>query len=118
LAGTSAPPRQPLDTPVQRSQERSLPGVPDRCPTRRRWVDGLARDLGDLGALLIAAFTLRTAFLIHHFWTDQEPMSRQMTQFIKDIALTGGALILFVLYSIFGGELDYQIVDPLFSLTP
>ena len=32
----------------------------------------------DLGALLIAAFTLAAALLIHHFWTDQEPMTRQM----------------------------------------
>ena len=74
----------------------------------------------DLGALLIAVFTLAAAFLIHHFWTDQDPMQRQMemTQFMKDIALTGGALILFVLYAGFGDELGFQIVDPLWSLSP
>jgi uncharacterized membrane protein YphA (DoxX/SURF4 family) len=32
----------------------------------------------DLGALLIAAFTLPTAFLIHHCWTDQDRMTQQM----------------------------------------
>lgn len=73
----------------------------------------------DLGALLIAAFTLPTAFLIHHFWTDQDPMSRQMemTQFMKDIALSGAALILFVLYAVFGDELGFQMVGPLFDLS-
>jgi uncharacterized membrane protein YphA (DoxX/SURF4 family) len=73
----------------------------------------------DLGALLIAAFTLAAAFLIHHFWTDQDPMVRQMemTQFMKDIALTGAALLVFVLYAVFGDELGFQIVDPLFDLS-
>jgi uncharacterized membrane protein YphA (DoxX/SURF4 family) len=39
----------------------------------------------DLGALRNAAFTLPTAFLIHHFWTDQDPMTQQMemTQFMR-----------------------------------
>ncbi len=73
----------------------------------------------DLGALLIALFTIFAAFLIHHFWTDQDPMSGQieMTQIMKDVALTGGALILFVLYSVLGDDLGYQIVAPLFDLS-
>jgi hypothetical protein len=42
----------------------------------------------------------------------------EMTQFMKDISLAGAALILFVLYAVFGDELGYQIADPLWSLSP
>jgi hypothetical protein len=46
-------------------------------------------------------------------------MQRQMemTQFMKDIALTGGALILFGLYALFGDVLGFQIVGPLSDLS-
>ena len=56
---------------------------------------------GDLGALLLAAFLLGTAILIHGFWTDSEPMARehQKIQFNKDVALAGGALAFFWVFS-------------------
>jgi putative oxidoreductase len=49
---------------------------------------------GDLGALLLAAFVIATAVLMHAFWRESEPMSRQMemVQFNKDVALAGAAL--------------------------
>jgi putative oxidoreductase len=53
----------------------------------------------DVGAILLALFTLSTAVLIHSFWRDKEPMMRmnEMVQFQKDIALTGASLILLYL---------------------
>lgn len=46
-----------------------------------------------LGATMLATFTAATAFGIHHYWSypaDQAYM--QMIHFMKNIALTGGAL--------------------------
>lgn len=72
----------------------------------------------DLGAILLGLFTLLTAVLMHHFWTETEPMARQMemTQFMKDIALTGAALILlYLVWSLDGGG-GFTITDPLFDV--
>jgi uncharacterized membrane protein YphA (DoxX/SURF4 family) len=71
---------------------------------------------GDLGALMLAAFLLPTAFLFHGFWQERDPMTRQneMAQFLKDVSLAGAALLVFVLYARFGEELGLTITDPLF----
>jgi len=52
---------------------------------------------GDLGSLLLVLFLLSTAFLIHGFWKESEPMSKQleMVQFNKDLALAGASLAFF-----------------------
>jgi uncharacterized membrane protein YphA (DoxX/SURF4 family) len=52
---------------------------------------------GDLGSLLLALFLLGAAFLMHAFWKETDPMSRQMEmiQLNKDIALAGAALAFF-----------------------
>jgi putative oxidoreductase len=49
---------------------------------------------GDLGAILLAAFLLPTAFVMHAFWKETEPMAKQMemVHFNKDVALMGGSL--------------------------
>jgi putative oxidoreductase len=41
---------------------------------------------GDLGSLLLAAFLPATAVLMHAFWTETDPMAKQMemVQFQKD----------------------------------
>ena len=72
----------------------------------------------DVGAILLALFTLLTAFLIHRFWIDKEPMARQMemTQFFKDLALAGGALVLLYLAWELEGDLALTITDPLFNV--
>lgn len=72
----------------------------------------------DLGAILLALFTLAAAVLMHGFWRDQEPMARQteMVQFLKDLALCGGALILLYLAWEFGDDLGLTITDPLFDV--
>lgn len=73
---------------------------------------------GDLGALALIAFLVPTALLVHHFWTDTDPQSRQMeqTMFLKDVALAGGALAFFVVYAYAGFALDIVITNPVFDL--
>ena len=56
---------------------------------------------GDLGSLLLVAFLLPTALLMHAFWKETDPMAKQMemVQFNKDLALAGGAFVLFWTFS-------------------
>lgn len=72
----------------------------------------------DLGALLYAAFTLPSAFVIHHFWTDDDPMTQQneMSQFMKNISLTGASLIAFTYFVTVGEAGAFQITANLFDL--
>ncbi|MEN9324544.1 MAG: hypothetical protein RL414_298 [Actinomycetota bacterium] len=51
----------------------------------------------DLGALLIAAFLIPTAFIMHTFWkeTDATAKQNETIGFFKDLSLAGAALILF-----------------------
>jgi putative oxidoreductase len=73
---------------------------------------------GDLGALALIAFLVPTALLVHGFWKDTDPQTRQMeqTMFMKDIALAGGALAFFVVYAYAGFALDIAITNPVFDL--
>ncbi len=49
-----------------------------------------------LGAAALFIFTLLTSFLIHHFWSyPPEAAQLQMIQFMKNIAILGGALYIF-----------------------
>jgi len=81
---------------------------------------GLSLLLGiwaDLGALLVALFLFPTAILMHAFW--KEPGDARMmeqTQFMKDSALGGAALILLGLISYAGHGLGLTITGPLFHL--
>ncbi len=70
----------------------------------------------DLGALLLAIFLIPTAFLMHPFWKETEPMAKQneMISFQKDIALAGAALLILALYAGYAPELGLTITDPLF----
>lgn len=54
----------------------------------------------DIGALLLIIFLLPAAFMMHNFWTIEEPESRQNEQihFMKDLALAGGAFFIWYLY--------------------
>ena len=56
---------------------------------------------GDLGALLLALFLFPTAVMMHAFWKESDPTSRQMeqVQFLKDVSLGGAALVLLWLFS-------------------
>ena len=68
----------------------------------------------DLGALLLVVFLVPTAVMMHNFWSVDDPQSKQMeqTQFLKDIALAGAALMLFVFFAT-TPELGLTITGPL-----
>lgn len=72
----------------------------------------------DIGLLLIAAFVLPTAFLMHPFWKMEGEMAQlQQSQFMKNVALGGAALMLFALIANAGGDLGLMITGPLVSLS-
>jgi uncharacterized membrane protein YphA (DoxX/SURF4 family) len=72
----------------------------------------------DLGALLLVIFLVPTALLMHNFWSETDPQTRtnEMTQFNKDIALAGAALMLFAFFAYAGDDLGLTITGPLFNL--
>jgi putative oxidoreductase len=71
----------------------------------------------DLGALLLVVFLVPTALLMHGFWRETEPQSRQleMVQFQKDLALAGASLMLFGFFA-HVDDLGLTITGPLFHL--
>jgi putative oxidoreductase len=71
----------------------------------------------DLAGLMIAAFTVSTAFLVHHFWTDDEAQRQQtMVNHLKDLALAGAGLALFALFAGFGDDIGLTVTGPAFDL--
>ncbi len=50
----------------------------------------------DVGALLLIAFLIPTSFMMHAFSREEDPQTQQMqmAMFMKNVALTGGALII------------------------
>lgn len=85
------------------------------------FLGGLGVILGvwmDIAALGLALYSLITGFVVHHFWTDDDPQMQQteMTMFMKNLALTGGGLALFALASTAGAELGLTLTEPVFSL--
>jgi uncharacterized membrane protein YphA (DoxX/SURF4 family) len=83
-------------------------------------IGGLYVALGiyaDLGGLLLAIFLILSAFKMHNFWTitDEQAKQAEMTSFMKNIALAGAALIIFVLVGT-GGEFGPSITEGIFNL--
>jgi putative oxidoreductase len=72
---------------------------------------------GDLGALLLVAFLIPVTWYMHGFWRETDPMQRvnQMTHFSKNVALLGGALILFYAWNQLQGDAGLSLTDPLFD---
>ncbi|MDH6280259.1 putative oxidoreductase [Rhodococcus sp. LBL1] len=72
----------------------------------------------DLGSLLLVAFLVPTAALMHNFWAESDPQARQMEmiQFNKDIALAGAALMLFAFFA-HTGDLGLTLTGPLFTIS-
>ncbi len=83
-------------------------------------IGGLYIALGiyaDLGALLIAAFLIPTAVLMHSFWkeTDATAKQNESIAFFKDISMAGAALIIFVLVAT-GTDFGPSITSAFFTL--
>ncbi len=72
----------------------------------------------DLAALGLVAYSLIAAFWVHHFWTDEDPMTQQleMSMFMKNLSMAGGGLILFAFLAAVGDGVDFMITDPVFDL--
>src|ERR671925_1308517 len=70
----------------------------------------------DLGALLLVAFLVPVAFFMHGFWreTDEQMKANQMAHFMKNMAIAGGALVLFYSYNQLQADAGLSITDPLF----
>jgi uncharacterized membrane protein YphA (DoxX/SURF4 family) len=81
-------------------------------------VGGLSVLLGiwpDLGSLVLAAFLLPTAVMMHPFWKEQgEARMMEQIQFNKDLALGGAALMFAGLFAIAGDAVGLTITGPLF----
>jgi putative oxidoreductase len=72
---------------------------------------------GDLGALMIAAFLLLITPLMHAFWRETDAMQKQMqmTNFLKNFALLGGALVMFFAWNQLQADAGLSLTDPLFD---
>ena len=71
----------------------------------------------DLAALGLVAYSLIAAFWVHHFLTDDDPMTQQveMSMFMKNLSIAGGGLILFAFLAAVGDGVDLMITDPVFD---
>jgi uncharacterized membrane protein YphA (DoxX/SURF4 family) len=71
----------------------------------------------DLGALLIALFSIVSAFMMHNFWTIEDATAKQgeTASFFKNLALGGAALMLFVLIGQ-GASIGASLGSPFFNL--
>lgn len=71
----------------------------------------------DLAALLLAGFLVPTSFIMHRFWglADAQMAQNQQIHFMKNMAMTGAALVLFAFFQQFGTEVDLTLTDPLFK---
>ena len=70
----------------------------------------------DLAALGIAAYCLIAMFMVHHFWTDTDDMTKnmEMSQFMKNLSIAGGGIVIFVLSGAgipMGAELGSRLFD-------
>ncbi|MGH3035549.1 MAG: DoxX family protein [Gaiellaceae bacterium] len=72
---------------------------------------------GDLGALAIALFLALITPLMHAFWRETDEMQKQaqMSNFMKNFALLGGALVLFFAWNQLQGDAGLSLTDPLFD---
>lgn len=55
-----------------------------------------------IGAILLVIFMVPTTFIMHQFWgvEDKQTAQMQMTMFLKNLSMLGGALIIVYLYSV------------------
>lgn len=70
----------------------------------------------DLGALMLVVFLVPAAVMMHGPWKVTEPQDKQMeqTQFFKDLALAGAALMLFAFFAT-APDLGLTVTGPALS---
>lgn len=70
----------------------------------------------DLGALLLVLFLIPVSLFMHPFWKESDAQARQMEQinFLKNVGLIGGALILFYVVNQ-AQDIPAGITGPLFG---
>ncbi|MGI8726596.1 MAG: DoxX family protein [Solirubrobacterales bacterium] len=70
----------------------------------------------DLGALLVIPFLAPAAFMMHAFWKESDPQMQQneMAHFMKNLSMTGAAIMLFWLYNQ-SQDLPLSITEALFG---
>ncbi len=58
----------------------------------------------EVGTALLVLFLFPTAFLVHAYWKESDTMEKahQQAHFMKNLALAGGALILFWMANVIG----------------
>lgn len=66
----------------------------------------------DLAALGLAAFVLAAGLMMHRFWQETDPQTKQVeiAQFMKNVAIAGGALVI----ASIGDGAPYTITDGIF----
>lgn len=66
----------------------------------------------DLGALLLAIFLLISAFMMHNFWTIEDPTQKmnETVAFCKNLSMAGAALIILAVIAN-GGDLGAHLGD-------
>jgi putative oxidoreductase len=71
----------------------------------------------DVGALMIAAWGIPTAWFIHGWWRYDDAEARQTQQviFLRNVAFIGASIILFGAFVAIGDDLRYVITGPLFD---
>ena len=71
----------------------------------------------DLGALLLFIFLVPVAFVMHRFWglTDRMMAATQQAHFLKNLALAGASLALFVFFTRCADRLALVVTGPLFK---
>ncbi|BDD84718.1 hypothetical protein TPB0596_44810 [Tsukamurella pulmonis] len=69
----------------------------------------------DLGALLLVLFLVPVTLMMHDFWTQTDPQVKQTEQisFNKNLAIIGGALILFYVVNVLQ-SVPLGLTGPLF----
>ncbi len=70
----------------------------------------------DLAALGLSIYTLVAAFMVHHFWSDEEPTrTAEMSMFMKNVSIAGAGLVMFALSST-GLDMGWELGSRLFNL--
>jgi len=72
---------------------------------------------GDVGALLIAVFLVGVTPVMHAYWRETEAAKKkaQRINFMKNVGLLGGALVLFYTWNQLQADAGLSLTDPLFG---